>query len=197
MESMNRPEVITHPGTNSNQISADVMSTALLASEEAVVPPPLPPAIPDSNTSSASADSVAQTAEPFTIERMMAVVAGLIIVASRWYHPGDRLKPTAVPPTRIDVPATVQTPLPNTDSLPANLSADVATPASLPATPTGGTPKLGTRLTEVESNFADGPQPIWLRDHSAAATHSRLSKAVAEKSPLKLPDWVGERLRHP
>ena len=114
MESTDRQEVASSPSTNSSPVDVDVMSPVPLAADAAVVPPSLPPALPDDSHSSAKppAPGVVQTSRPdgteFTTERSLAALAATICFACRWWNPANQPKPDRVPPTPIVAPTPVE-----------------------------------------------------------------------------------------
>ena len=114
MESTDRQEVASSPSTDSSPMGVDVTSPVPQAQDAAVVPPSLPPALPDDSNSSAKppAPGVVQTSRPdgteFTTERMLAALAWTIYFACRWWIPAKQWKPDRVPPTPIVAPTPVE-----------------------------------------------------------------------------------------
>ena len=116
MESPDRQEVASSPSTDSSPVGVDVTSPVPLAQDAAMVPPSLPPALPDDSNSSAKppAPGVVQTSRPdgteYTIDRILAGLGWTIYfyVACRWWIPANQPKPDRVPPTPIVAPTPVE-----------------------------------------------------------------------------------------
>ena len=114
MESTDRQEVASSPSTDSSPMGVDVTSPVPQAQDAAVVPPSLPPSLPDDSNSAAKppAPGGVQTSRPdgteYTIERSLAALAAAIFLACRGWIPAKQWKPDRVPPAPIVAPTPVE-----------------------------------------------------------------------------------------